>query len=607
MEEFKDPILNQPLTQDISQSTIGPMKKKSKLKLFIILGLILVGAVLAIVLIFNWVRLNNTKGVVIAVILPETTIQAGIPFSINVQISNKSNVDLNEPELSITLPEGLRFLNQNQQGSLSNIKLETIPVGKTSESRIELLALGIDDTVAQLKANLSYLPGTITSRFEGSTTVDIVPAESPLSLDITVPTQILSGESFQTTLRFTNNSSQTFYGPQLEYLYPIGYKLTSASQEPKEIIQGGGSSWQFTEIKPGDSEEVIIQGTYLGLENSAFDIGATLNVQYNGQMYSVNKKTAPVSVAQSPLAISVDIANQPKDTVFSVGQSVQYELNYRNNTDVNLKDVIITAKLAGTMFDLPSMESANGYLQGADTVIFNASRAPELALVPPGKSGRVAFSVKLRDNFPIVNTNSKNYSVGVDAKIESPTVPNFVSGDSTIGFSQISNNIAGKIELFTRGYYRDPTSKIINSGSIPPRVGQSTTYTIHWILKNYATDVSGISIKAFLGPNVRFTGQAESTTGVLPQYNARTQEMTWDIIKIPATKGVISAPTEATFQVELTPSVSQVGQAVKLIEKTSMTGLDQFVNQTLTATSDSIDSKLLHDPTVVGTQGQVAN
>ncbi|PIR87965.1 MAG: hypothetical protein COU10_01850 [Candidatus Harrisonbacteria bacterium CG10_big_fil_rev_8_21_14_0_10_45_28] len=606
MDEFKDPILNQPLTQDISEPTAIPTKKKNKLKFFIILGVILVVVILAVVLIFNWIRLSNTKGVAITVLLPETTIQAGIPFSISVQINNNSNVDLSDPELSITLPEGLRFLNQNQQGSLVNIKLEAIPTGQTKESRIELLALGTNDTIAQLKASLSYLPGTLTSRFEKATTVDIVAAQSPLSLDITVPSQILSGESYQTTLSFTNNSNQTFYGPQLEYLYPAGYNLISSSQEPDKILQGGGYSWQFGEIKPGDSEEVVVQGNYLGLESSAFDISAQLNVQYNNQMYVVARKTAPISVAQSPLAISVSIVNQTKEAVLSAGQSVQYELNYRNNTDVNLKDVIITANLTGAMLDLSSVEST-GYLQGADTVIFNASRAPELAIVPPGKTGRVAFSVKLRDDFPIINTNSKNYSVGIKAKIESPTVPNFVSGDSTVGFAQISNNIVGKIELFTKGYYRDPTSRLANSGPVPPIVGQPTTYTIHWILKNYATDVVNVSVKAFLGPNVRFTGQAESTTGVLPQYNTRTQEMTWDIIKIPATKGVISAPTEATFQVELTPSVSQVGQSVKLIEKTFMTATDQFVSQPLTATADIIDSKLKDDPTVVGKQGEVAN
>jgi len=62
----------------------------------------------------------------------------------------------------------------------------------------------------------------------------------------------------------------------------------------------------------------------------------------------------------------------------------------------------------------------------------------------------------------------------------------------------------------------------------------------------------------------------------LPSYDERTQEVVWNIDKILATKGIISSPVEAIFQVEATPNVTQTGTNMPLLGQTTIRASDDF-------------------------------
>jgi hypothetical protein len=126
-------------------------------------------------------------------------------------------------------------------------------------------------------------------------------------------------------------------------------------------------------------------------------------------------------------------------------------------------------------------------------------------------------------------------------------------------------------------------------------------------LKNYATDAETVSVRAFLGPNVRFTGQSKTSVagGTAPVYNERTQEVTWEIGKIPANRGILSPAYEAVFQIELTPSLDQAQTSPILIRESKLTYLDAFTGESLTGTDTDITTQLPDDRTVADEQKRV--
>ena len=107
------------------------------------------------VAVFLWIRTNNTKGVEIQLELPDSGIQAGIPFSIIASIENKSNVELKEPQLTISIPEGIEFTDKDIGTTLANINLENIPTKESKKQEIKLLALTSEDAIKQIKVTIN--------------------------------------------------------------------------------------------------------------------------------------------------------------------------------------------------------------------------------------------------------------------------------------------------------------------------------------------------------------------------------------------------------------------------------------------------------------------
>ena len=159
------------------------------------------------------------------------------------------------------------------------------------------------------------------------------------------------------------------------------------------------------------------------------------------------------------------------------------------------------------------------------------------------------------------------------------------------------------MKVDAKAYFRDATAGILNEGPFPPKVNRATNFTVHWLITNYGTDISGIEVKAFLGPNVKMTNLAKSNAGSVPAYNAQTQEVSWQIDKIIATKGLLGSPPEAIFQVEVIPS--QAGNYWPLIQGTSLKATDDFTGISLTAVDSAITTLLPDDRTVLSSQGIV--
>ncbi len=111
---------------------------------------------------------------------------------------------------------------------------------------------------------------------------------------------------------------------------------------------------------------------------------------------------------------------------------------------------------------------------------------------------------------------------------------------------------------------------------MPPKVNKPINFTIHWVIKNFATDIKNVVIKSYLPPGARFTGIVKSNINSVPIFNERTQEIIWQIDKIIATKGIISAPIEAVFQVEIIPNLTQIDNAISLVGEVLMNAFDEF-------------------------------
>jgi hypothetical protein len=193
--------------------------------------------------------------------------------------------------------------------------------------------------------------------------------------------------------------------------------------------------------------------------------------------------------------------------------------------------------------------------------------------------------------------------VDFSVKVKSDWIPSGADGNSTVitdsvNISQITQKFTIKVSsglvISQKGYYKSPN--IPNSGPIPPKVGQATTYTINWQIQNYFSDIKNVKVKVTLPKNVSLTGQ------IMPQdelsnfsFDSASREIVWSAGDIQAGTGITGDPVALSFQVFLTPDSSQKGSVAQLIGQVQISGENQFTNTTIISQDSGVDTSLPDD------------
>lgn len=520
-------------------------------------------------------------------------INIGVPFELTVNFDNQSKNILKNARLNFNLPEGAVILGAAENQRIFTKELGDIGPGSLSQESYRLLIINNENTLKQFTTSIVYgNPSIGQVQFEVQADFEVRIKESGVSLDLFLPDQVLSGEKFDFKVKYRNLAQENFSDLELRLDYPLNFTWESASPKPLQA----NNLWAIPNLAAGAEGEIIVSGRLVGLSQSSFNFEAGLTINLLGHSYFFNKKSGSLTIAPSPLELEISL-NEQENYIARLGDQLTYAINYKNNSGVGLADAVIKAKLTGEIFDFVTLKSNANFNSVTNTLTWNASNSPELRVLAVGDSGAVSFETKLKDYFPIRRLGDKNYKLKVEAEIESPTVPPYLTATKTTGLVSLETKVAGAVKIETKVYFRDAVSGIVNRGPWPPKVNQPTQYTVHWLITNYASDVRNVEIRAFLESGVKSSS---------PLYNERTQEMVWLIDKIPATKGVISSPLEAIFQIEATPNVTQIGNYLPLIKNTTITAFDEFSETSLQSQAAGVTTALPDDSTVQQIKGMVA-
>jgi len=280
-----------------------------------------------------------------------------------------------------------------------------------------------------------------------------------------------------------------------------------------------------------------------------------------------------------------------------------YLITYKNTTDVGIRDVVITSKLEGKALDLTRIKLEEGSFEGeTQAVTWKASNLPALEFLGAHQEGQIRFSVEVKDPLPVKNFTDKNFTITNTVKIDSSQVPLSLIGVQISGQSQLITKVVSQLTLQAQGYYRDDL--IPNSGPLPPKIGQTTTYTIKWRLVNTANDLEEVEVKGYLPPHVRWMNKI-SPANVDLKYNYQTGQVLWRIGSLPAATGILLPVKQVAFQVAITPGLAHLGSLVELIGQSIASGRDDFVDLELEGVGKTIDTGLPDDPTTKRKDGVV--
>jgi hypothetical protein len=352
----------------------------------------------------------------------------GTPFPLSITVTNDSKSTLKNTDLSIVLPDGISFAGQAASQRVMDEQLDTINSKTTgSPQTVSLVVTGDTGTSQNVNIKLVYQTSDSgNSQFEtdGATIIPI--GQSAMTVTYDTPSDIFSGQNFPFTVNYKNDTGQTLEGVQFEIQYPPAYTYVSSTITPTDAED---DVWNLGTVGPNATGSFSITGNIVGPVQSAYQVIGTTTANFSGQNYPVVTAPATFVIASSPLTVSI-VVNGSSSYVTKPGDSLNYDITYKNNSNLTFQGVNISAALNGQMFKYSSVQSNGSFNSQNNVVTWYAANTPALSSVLPGQSGEVNFSISTPATLPAALL--KNYVLTVTAQIQSPTVPANTAGTSTI-------------------------------------------------------------------------------------------------------------------------------------------------------------------------------
>ncbi|MFH1182654.1 MAG: hypothetical protein V1690_00120, partial [Candidatus Moraniibacteriota bacterium] len=436
-------------------------------------------------------------------------------------------------------------------------------------------------------------PSNLSSQFTAANQLGVNITSAPIALEVMAPQNISSGDEVNYLVTYKNTGEKDIENLKLRLIYPEGFTFSRSDPAALE----SNNVWYIGRLAPGQEGKIVANGKLEGERDDVRPVKAQVGTDSGSGFISFNEESADTKIYSSPLAIAQTV-NGVTNLNANAGDSLRFEINYKNEGDIGLNDVIVKETLDSPVLDYSTLEKEGGVFDVKDkTITWKASDYKELRSLEPGQGGTIRFSIEVKDIIPVSGANDKNFVISSLAKIDSPDIVTLVSGNKIIAGNKIDVKLNSKLVLNVKGYYND--SAIGNSGPVPPKVGEETAYTLHWLATNVSNDIGETKVETVLPTTATFTGKTFPEDSRIT-YNERNNSLVWDIGKMEAGRGILSPPLEVSFQVKIKPSPDQIGREVNILGKSDFSAKDLFTGANLKSSADGKTTNLIEDSGLAG-------
>lgn len=528
----------------------------------------------------------------------------GEEYPLLLEIANKNSSALQLADLVIKYPKSSGSV-LSQDNEHIRISLGTLPAGEVKNENIKFILFGEQGSIRPVKISLEY-------RVEGSNAIfvkDIIYyitiSSTPINLLVEAPSVANSGQDISFNIKTTLNATKPVSKILLKIDYPIGFQFVKSTPMPSL----GNNIWNLGDLAPGAERNISIVGRMIDVfdgEEKVFRIWSGSQSQGDKSSIGVvfNSLEHKILISKSSIDAML-VINGISDREYAVDTktNIEGQIQWKNNLETKINNLVIRAKISGNAVNRNTIIARQGFYNSIeDTIVWDKNGDNGLSEIDPGESGVVSFSLSPLSLFSASGGLLSDPSINVDIS---------VSGQQAIdggGSMELSNKeskvvrIISDVGLSSKALYYSGVLK--NIGPIPPRSEQKTTYTIVWFVSNTANNISKAQVRATIPSWVGFAGVFMPANEDLA-YNALTREVIWNVGSILKRSGVTGAGKEVSFQVELLPSLSQVGTSPTVLNETTLTGFDDFANVEVRVRKPPLDIRLLSDPGFPGSGGVV--
>lgn len=555
----------------IPQRLISPLARKYLAIAIVVL--LFTAAAIASFAYWRGITSFSAERVTLNLVGPKT-IEAGEVVTIQAFLENNNPIPLNNIRLKLYYPrnstiEGestVNLLSAQETSPISALPSTThvLPVLEPQKKTFwedHVRLVGAQGESLTMRAEVEYTPSSVTSRLRKKAELITRITDVPIRLTVVTPRVITAGQEVRYEMVYENFSEIAFQDVRLNVIYPQGFELISSTPEPQLF----DNTWFLGTVMPHQRGKVVLKGR-LFKEKTPPLVQAVILIKNKEGLhvpYTMAESSSQVEVP--PLAVSlVRIGERKGQAGVQLGQSLRWRVELSNTTESIIRNVQLTAKFEGDLFDYNTIKGNNNaaYSINQKRLLWDESRTSKLSILDPFESRTFEFNASLKQQASFPVKPDKPLTAKVTVSVTTPTPPAELAG-LKMG-SEAESIVVLRSVLLAESEIVRGSAALLPDGPDPPKPNQRSLFTLAIRLKNAYNDLEDVTVKTTIPTPVHFE-QVWWPPGEDVFYNQATGELTWQVKQLPAGKGLLDEPRQLLFQVSLTPADNDVGKGLPLL------------------------------------------
>lgn len=548
----------------------------------VILGLLILMAIAATALVFVRLIPFDTSDVRVTIDAPRE-LDIGAEDNIFVTVFNGSRATLRDGSITLDLPQNLEIIEREAE------TFDTLAPRGQVTARYLVRASGDPGVLTDVLARVQFRPRQLSASFTKSARVNLLLRDLPFSVDFSFPQNISPGVETTFLVRISSSTSSPIGPLGVELDVPFDFSVTRFKPEPTSKEE---HRWDFGEIDQGFQQEIQVTGSF-PLEATEGTFTARIGLLDEGrfEFKSFRRVVETLRLRSSEVSVDIKMDGQALGEEESIlaGEEINLTVIYLNATEEPIDDMIIEVAAAHDLILQRSVKSNEPYSRSVSgEYVFSGPEIAKLNQIQPGQGGEIKMTIPLEGKVLMRSFSDAHQAFVIRARVR--------SGGVILGERQVQFKLVGQLGVDARViYFNAPGGS--NSGPIPPKVGEQTTYTVTLGVTGGTNGLENVTARIILGEGVTYVGPVnplDSTANDI-DVDMTTRELAWTIGALPPGVGVLSDPKEYIFRIGFTPSVGMIGTTPELLETISVAGNDAFIERILDASDLSVDTTLRDD------------
>lgn len=556
-------------------------KKRRRYRMWILIGSLLIfifGVGLSSLYLYLGGNQISSDNIALSVNGP-FTIGGGEVMNLQVGITNQNTVSIDSATLIMRYPSGTRSISDTPENLFEErIPINAVAPGEVRNVPIQVAVFGEENQQQEINATIEYrISGSNGMFYKESEPLRFSISSSPLVLRLDSVEKVVSGQTVDLTMTVVSNGSAPLQDVLVSAEYPTGFRFENASPAPVF----GDNVWRIDELGPEESIDITITGVVLGLNSESFRINVDAGPARADNPYIVGSILAESGfdffIERPFIDVVAEIEGQTGDVVvLEEGKASTVSVDITNTLEDAVYDLVVEVVPGGNALSETSINGSSGfYDSNTGTVRWEVSNNNTFAQVRPGESRSLSFSVT-----PTAPQATASYDLVVN--VYARRVAETSAAEQLIGTAAIEAKYASTIFV---GSQAGHGGVFTASGPIPPAVGQTTTYTLTMVAEAGVNDLTDAIVNSALPVYVEWLDKVQGDGDI--QYNPVSKQLEWSIGNV-----LSGQRKEISFQLDFTPSISQVGNAPVLLNPQTLRANDRFTGTRLQASSNPVYTEL---------------